>query len=147
VTSLDLLLLGFAAVNGVLYFGFDNALLLDHIDAVIYTVLAAQAAWTLTREEAWTTQFTRRTVPADAWALPEFGAVNRFSTALWAACFAACDVIALTVANPLRIYLPVALMLGLAVASRRLARIYLARKLGVPVHALPAPWNGVVEAT
>src|SRR4051794_33996304 len=37
VTSLDLLLIGFAAVNAVLYFGFDNKVLLDHIDAVIYT--------------------------------------------------------------------------------------------------------------
>src|SRR4051812_41090903 len=88
VTSLDLLLVGFAAVNAVLYFGFDDALLLDHIDAVIYTVLAAQAAWTLGHGEPWTTQFTRRTVPREAWSLPEFRAVNRFSTALWAVCFA-----------------------------------------------------------
>src|SRR4051794_21639144 len=43
VTSLDLILIAFGAVNAILYFGFDNAVLLDHIDAVIYTVLAAQA--------------------------------------------------------------------------------------------------------
>src|SRR3954466_12229115 len=33
VTSLDLILIGFGAVNAVLYFGFDDAVLLDHIDA------------------------------------------------------------------------------------------------------------------
>jgi hypothetical protein len=142
VTSLDLLLLGFAGVNGVLYFGFDNAFLLDHIDAVIYTVLAVQATWTLFRGEPWTTQFTRRTVPPEAWSLPEFRAVNRFSTMLWAACFAACDVVALTVGQPLRIYLPIVIMVAVAARSRPLARRYLARRLGVSVDALPAPWNG-----
>jgi hypothetical protein len=34
--------LGFAALNAVLYFGFDNAVVLEHIDAVIYTLLAAR---------------------------------------------------------------------------------------------------------
>src|SRR3954447_6827459 len=80
-TRLDLILLGFGAVNAVLYFGFDNAVLLDHIDAVIYAVLAAQAAWSLLRGPAWTTQFTKRTVAPEAWDLPEFAAVNRFTTA------------------------------------------------------------------
>src|SRR3954452_2205307 len=64
VTSLDLILLGFGLLNAILYFGFDNAVLLDHIDAVIYTVLAAPAAWSLVRGPAWTTQFTKRTVAA-----------------------------------------------------------------------------------
>jgi len=146
VTSLDLILLGFAAVNAVLYFGFDNAVLLDHIDAVIYTVLAAHAGWTLLHGEPWTTQFTKRTVSPDAWSLPEFRAVNRFSTKLWAACFAVCDVVALAFGQPLRLYLPILLMVGLAMVSRRLARLYLARHLGVPVDALPAPWNGVAPA-
>jgi hypothetical protein len=142
VTSLDLLLLGFAALNAVLYFGFDNAVLLDHIDAVIYTLLAAQATWTLFRGEPWTTQFMRRTVPPEAWTLPEFRAVNRFSTALWAACFAACDLAALLLGQPLRLYLPIAGMVATAAVSRPLARRYLARRLGVAVDALPAPWNG-----
>src|SRR3954466_13931482 len=35
VTSLDLVLLSFGLLNAILYFGFDNAVLLDHIDAVI----------------------------------------------------------------------------------------------------------------
>src|SRR3954451_6204165 len=127
VTSLDLILIGFGAVNAVLYFGFDTAVLLDHIDAVIYTVLAAQATWSLHRDPPWTAQFTRRTVAPEAWELSEFRAVNRFATAVWAACFVACDVIALTAVQPWRLYAPVVLMLVTAVASRRL---YLARLLG-----------------
>jgi hypothetical protein len=140
VSSLDAMLMSFGALNAVLYFGFDNAILLDHIDAVIYTLLAAHATYSLFRDPPWTTQFTKRTVPQEAWALPEFRAVNRFSTAMWAACFAACDVIALAVDDPLRLYLPIALMVLTAVLSRRLARAYLARLLGVPADALPAPW-------
>jgi hypothetical protein len=140
VTSLDLVLAGFGAVNAVLYFGFDNAVLLDHIDAMIYTLLAAQATWSLFHDPPWTAQFTRRTVAPEAWALPEFRAVNRFATAIWAGCFAACDVIALTAAQPWRLYAPVVLMLVSAVASRRLSRLYLARRLGVAPNALPAPW-------
>src|SRR4051812_37733236 len=38
VTSVDLILIGFGVVNAVLYFGFDSAVLLDHIDAVIYAL-------------------------------------------------------------------------------------------------------------
>jgi hypothetical protein len=141
VTSLDVILLGFGAVNAVLYFGFDTAVLLDHIDAVIYTLLAAQATWSLLRDPPWTTQFTKRTVAPAAWDLPEFRSVNRFATAMWAACFAICDVVALTAAQPWRLYVPVLLMLLTAVASRRLSRIYLARLLGVAPDALPAPWS------
>jgi hypothetical protein len=140
VSSLDVILLSFGALNAVLYFGFDNTVLLDHIDAVIYTVLAVHATWSLFRDPPWTTQFTKRTVPQEAWELPEFRAVNRFSTAIWAACFAACDVIALAAGEPLRLYLPIALMVLTALVSRRLARGYLARLLGVPADALPAPW-------
>src|SRR3954470_11789686 len=122
VSSLDVILLCFGALNAVLYFGFDNTVLLDHIDAVIYTLLAAHATGSLFRDPPWTTQFTKRTVPQQAWELPEFRAVNRFSTAIWAACFAACDVIALAAGDPLRLYLPIALMVLTALLSRRLAR-------------------------
>jgi hypothetical protein len=140
VTSLDALLLSFGLVNALLYFGFNNAVLLDRIDGVIYTALATQAAWSLLRGPAWTTQFTKRTVAPEAWELPEFHAVNRFTTAWWAAGFAVCDALALTAGQPLRVYLPIVVMLVLAAASRRLARRYLARLLGVRADALPAPW-------
>src|SRR3954463_8156157 len=43
VSSLDVILLCFGGLNAVLYFGLDNPILLDHIDAVIYTLLAAHA--------------------------------------------------------------------------------------------------------
>jgi hypothetical protein len=46
-------------------------------------------------------------------------------------CFVACDAVALAVSQPLRVYLPIVLMVGLAAVSRRLARMYLARQLGV----------------
>src|SRR3954469_10886368 len=72
VTSLDLLLLAFGVLNAVLYFGFDDAVLLDHIDAVIYTLLAVQATVSLFRDPPWTTQFTKRTVAPEAWDLAEF---------------------------------------------------------------------------
>jgi hypothetical protein len=141
VSSLDVILLCFGALNAVLYFGLNNTILLDHIDAVIYTLLAAHATGSLFRDPPWTTQFTKRTVPQQAWELPEFRAVNRFSTAIWAACFAACDVIALAAGDPLRLYLPIALMVVTALLSRRLARAYLARLLGLAGgDALPAPW-------
>jgi hypothetical protein len=140
VTSLDAILLAFGALNAVLYFGFDNAVLLDHIDAVIYSLLAASATWTLFRDPPWTEQFTRRVVAPEAWERPEFRAMNRFATVMWAACFAACDAVALTAAEPWRLYVPIGLMVATAVASRRLSRRYLARLLGVPADALPAPF-------
>jgi hypothetical protein len=143
VTSLDVILIGFASANAVLYFGFGYTLLLDHIDAVIYTVLAVQATLSLRpAREPWTTQFTKRIVDPGAWELPEFQAVNRFSTTLWAIGFAACDVIALVAGQPWRLYGPIVLLVGLAVASRPLSRAYLGRLLGVPAgDPLPAPWT------
>jgi hypothetical protein len=147
VTSLDVLLLGFAAANAVLYFGFGNAVLVDHIDAVIYTLLAAMAATSLLTDTPWTTQFTRRVLPPAVWSRPEFLAVNRASTALWAVGFAACDAMALLLGQPLRLYLPIATMIGLAIGSRPLSRAHLARLLGVPTGALPAEWTEMPETT
>jgi|SRR4051794_1476417 len=96
---------------------------------------------TLRGGEPWTTQFTKRTVNPKAWHLPEFEAVNRFSAALWAGGFAACDLVALTAAQPFRLYVPIAVVVGLAVISRPLTRVYLARRLGLTTATLPAPWN------
>ena len=140
VTSLDLILIGFGAVNAVLYSGINNAVLLDHIDAVIYTVLAAQAAWSLFRDPPWTAlhEADGRAGGVGVAAVPRGEPVrDRHLGDL----FAACDVIALTAAPPWRLYAPVLLMLVTAVASRRLSRRYLAGLLGVPADALPAPWS------
>lgn len=147
ITSLDVLLVAFAAANAVLYFGFDNAVLVDHIDAVIYTLLAAMATTSLLTDTPWTTQFTRRVVSPAVWDRPEFLAVNRASTALWAVGFAACDAMALALDQPLRLYLPIATMVALAVASRPLSRAHLARLLGVPTGALPAEWTEMPAST
>jgi hypothetical protein len=48
---------------------------------------------------------------------------------------------ALTFAQPLRLYLPIATMVAVAVVSRPLSRAPLARLLGVPAGALPAEWS------
>jgi hypothetical protein len=147
VTSLDMLLLAFAAANAVLYFGFDNAVLVDHIDAVIYTLLAVMAATSLLTDTPWTTQFARRVVSPVVWGRPEFLAVNRASTALWALGFAACAAMALALDQPLRLYLPIITMVVLAVASRPLSRAHLARLLGVSSDALPAEWTEMPAST
>jgi hypothetical protein len=147
VTSLDVLLLGFAGANAVLCFGFDNAVLVDHIDAVIYTLLAAMAAASLLTDTPWTTQFTRRVVSPAVWDRPEFLAVNRASTALWAVGFAVCDAMALALGQPLRLYLPIATMVALAVVSRPLSRAHLARLLGVSAGALPPEWTEMTQTT
>jgi len=47
ITSLDVLALTFAAANLVLYFGFDSTLLIEHLDAVFYALLAGQSATSL----------------------------------------------------------------------------------------------------
>jgi hypothetical protein len=140
VTSLDVILLSFAALNAVLYFGFDNAFLVDHIDAVIYTALALHAGASLLGPVPWTAQFTRRVTSPTVWEREEFLAMNRTSTVVWAAGFAMCDAIAVFTEQPWRLYGPIALMIGLAVISRRVARAHLASLLGVPPDQLPAEW-------
>lgn len=129
VTSLDLLALSFAAVNLVLYFGFGSTLLIRHIDAVFYTLLAVQSLISLVVGRPWTSQFTRRTVVPELWDTPAFDRMNRAATRLWAGCFVACDVAALTLPDPARVWVPVLLMAATVVASRRAARRYLARRL------------------
>jgi hypothetical protein len=141
VTNLDVILLGFAVLNAVLYFGFGSSLLIDHIDAVIYTVLSVLAAASLLGGTPWTTQFTRRTTSPVVWERWEFRRINQSSTALWALGFAICDATALVARHPLRLYAPIALMVALAVISRRVARAHLAHLLDVPVAQLPAEWQ------
>lgn len=72
ITSLDVLALVFAVVNVVLYFMIGNTWLIEHVAVVFYTLLAAQCAASLIRQEPWTMQFTRRVVT------PEFAADPRF---------------------------------------------------------------------
>ena len=131
VTSLDVLALTFGVANLVLYVGFGSTLLIEHLDAVFYTLLAGQTLVSLVRGEPWTTQFSRRTVVPDLWGSEAFRAMNVLTTRLWAACFVLCDLAALTPPDPSRVWVPVAVMVATVVASRRLGRRYLARRLGL----------------
>jgi hypothetical protein len=132
---------GFASPNAVLYFGLSSSLLIDHIDAVIYTLLSVLAAVSLLGDSPWTTQFTKRTISPALWDRWEFHRINQSSTLVWAVGLAVCDAIAIAAKHPLRLYAPIALMLALAAISRRVARAHLARLLGVSVAELPAEWS------
>jgi hypothetical protein len=129
ITSLDVLALTFAVANLVLYFGFDSTVLIEHLDAVFYALLAAQSAVSLIAGSPWTTQFTRRTVVPELWETPAFRAMNTLTTRLWAACFVLCLIAALLLPDPIRVWVPVGLMVVTVVLSRRLGRRYLARRL------------------
>jgi hypothetical protein len=127
ITSVDLLAVGFAALNAVLYFGFDNRTIIANLDVAIYTLLAAIIVLSLIREQPWTTQFAKRTVPPQMWDRPAFHAINMKITAIWATAFVACDLIALLGSGSIRRYVPIALLIVTAVLVPRLARWYRAR--------------------
>lgn len=129
ITSLDVLALTFAAANLVLYFGFDSTLLIEHLDAVFYALLAIQSAVSLVVGSPWTMQFTRRTVVPEMWDTAAFRAMNTVTTWLWAACFALCLISALVLPDPSRVWVPVGLMVVTVGVSRRLGRRYLAQRL------------------
>lgn len=129
VTSLDLLAVGFGCANLVLYVGFGSTLLIEHLDAVFYSLLLAQSAVSLVRGRPWTTQFTRRTVVPQMWGSEAFASMNVLTTRLWVACFLLCDVAALTLGDPLRVWAPIAVMAVTVVLSRRLGRRHLALRL------------------
>jgi len=131
ITSLDVLALVFAVANLVLYVGFDSTILIEHLDAAFYTLLAAQSLLSLVTGSPWTTQFTRRTVVPELWGSEAFRSMNVRTTRLWAGCFVVCDVVALTLPHPSRVWVPVGVMVLTVVVSRRLGRRYLARRLGL----------------
>jgi len=128
VTSVDLLALAFAAVNAVLYFGFDNRTIIAHLDVAIYTLLTAIIAVSLIRQQPWTTQFAKRMVPPELWEQPAFHTINMKITAIWAAAFATCDLIAMFGSGPIRRYVPIGLLVATAALVPRLARWYRARQ-------------------
>jgi hypothetical protein len=80
---------------------------------------------------------TRRVMTRAVWGRPEFVAVNRSSTAVWAGGFARCHLIAVLAGQPWRPYAPIVFVVALAVLSRSLARTHLARLPGCPVTAWP----------
>jgi hypothetical protein len=127
VTSVDLLTVGFAALNAVLYFGFDNRTIIANLDVAIYTLLAAIIVLSLIRQQPWTTQFAKRMVPQQMWDRPAFHTINMRITAIWAAAFLACDLVALLASGSIRRYVPIAVLIVTAALVPRLARWYRAR--------------------
>lgn len=137
VTGLDVVTVTFGAVNAVLYFGFHETILLAHIDAVIYTLLFLQVAYSLLRGTPWTVQFAKRSTDPALWNVPQFTQVNRATTVLWAVAFISCDVAALLVPGLAGILVPVAFLVAAALMTRPLARRY-ARHIGVPPESTQA---------
>jgi carotenoid cleavage dioxygenase len=129
VTSLDAFALVLGLANAVLYFGLGSAVLIEHLDATVYTLLLAQVAVSLVHGEPWTTQFARRTVPPAVWSTPQFRGANRTVTLAWGACFLACLLAALLGSGTvLRFLLPVALNVATAVATPRIVDWYMHRQ-------------------
>lgn len=125
ITSLDIMTLAFGMLNAVLYFGFHSAFLVRHLDVLIYTLLFAQVVIAQLRGQPWTIQYAKRTVPREAWDTRAFREANRFVSLLWGATFLVCALIALLApAASVRLWVPIALLVLLAVATPRLARWY-----------------------
>jgi hypothetical protein len=130
ITSLDIFSLLFGVVNAALYFGFHNAIILQHLDTTIYTILFAQVVYSLLRDQPWTEQYARRTVAPELWTTKPFHEVNRFLSILWGIVFLGCDLMSLLIPNDtLRTVLPVALLVLLAVSTPRLVGWFSARYL------------------
>ena len=127
ITSVDLLAVGFAAINAVLYFGFDTRTIIANLDVAIYTLLALLILLSLIRQQPWTTQFAKRTVPPQLWDRPAFHTINMKITAIWAVAFTTCDLLALLGSGSTRRYTPIALIIVTAALVPRLARWYRAR--------------------
>ena len=87
LTSLDALSILFSVTNAILYLGFKNPVLVQHLDLIIYNVLLAQILYSFRTSEPWTAQFARRSVSPELWSTPGFLRANRVTTLLWGACF------------------------------------------------------------
>jgi hypothetical protein len=129
VTTVDSLAVGFSAISAVLYFGFGNETLIKHLDVAIYSLLATVVMLSLARRQPWTAQFAKRLVPPELWNRPAFHMINMRITALWAAAFTFCDLLALFGSGPARTYAPIAVLIATAVVVPRLARWYRGRSL------------------
>jgi hypothetical protein len=127
ITSLELLGVSFATLTAVLYFGFGNETIIKNLDVAIYTLLAVLVTVSLIRRQPWTAQFARRVVPPEMWERPEFQIINMRLTALWAAAFVVCDLIATTQSGAVRHFVPIAILFMTAALVPRIARWYRTR--------------------
>jgi hypothetical protein len=127
VTSVDVLVVGFATVTAVLYFGFANKTIIENLDVAIYTLLVVLIVLSLIRGRPWTAQFARRVISPELWDRPAFQIINMRITAMWAAAFVACDLLAALGSSPVRRYVPLAVLVITAVLVPRVARRYRSR--------------------
>jgi hypothetical protein len=122
VTSIDLIAIGFSALNAALYFGFADRAVIANIDIAIYTLVAATIVLSLIRRRPWTEQFARRMVPPYVREDQAFRTINMSTSFLWAVSFVACDAIALSTSGALRRFVPIALLVGTAAVTPPLVR-------------------------
>jgi hypothetical protein len=128
VTSLDLISLGFAVANAVLYLGFHSTILIEYLDTIIYTLLFVQVLVAQVRGEPWTLQYAKRSVAPELWATRAFLETNRFLSICWGACFLSSAFISLWhMLGAWQVAIPALIMVGMAVLTPRLAQWYARR--------------------
>ncbi len=128
VTSLDLLSVGFALLNVILYFGFHTAILFEYLDTAIYTVLLGQVVYAQIQGEPWTIQYAKRSIPAAQWHTSAFRSANRFISLVWGGCFSICLILSLL--RGLGVWhtlLPAILLIGMAILTPSLSFWYAKR--------------------
>ena len=125
VTALDVAALLFGLLSGVLYFGFHDTTLPEHLGTVFYILLGVQIVWYALRGEPWTLQYARRSAPPILWTNPAFIAGNWASSALWGAGFFVCAALSVLLSGTtIGIYLPLVLLVTFALLTRPLGRWY-----------------------
>jgi hypothetical protein len=136
VATLDLVTVAFGLLNVVLYFGFHATVVLEHMDVFIYSVLFVQVAASLFGKTPWTVQFAKRVADPAQWASPQFLAINRVTTVVWATAFFMSDASALWLRGPAGKVAPAFVLAATAFATPRIAGAYrkrLMRGLVFPV--------------
>ena len=136
VAALDLVTVAFGLLNAVLYFGFHATVVLEHLDVVIYSVLFVQVAGSLFGGTPWTVQYAKRVADPALWESPQFLAINRVTTMVWATAFFLSDASALWLRGPAGKIAPAFVLVATAIATRRIAASYrkrLMRGLGSTV--------------
>ncbi len=127
VGSLDVVWLTFGVINAVLYFGFKNTILLQHLDTLIYTVLLAMIVLSLIQRRPWTEQYARRTTPPEFWETKAFHSINFTITVVWGIAFLLCDLVSLLLDRGSRAIVEAVILVVVAVMTPTLGRL-LARR-------------------
>ena len=134
ITSLDILSLGFAAANGILYFGFHTTILFEYLDTIIYTLLFGQVLYAQMRGEPWTVQYAKRTVAPELWTTRPFLAANRIISLGWGACFLCCALVSLLHAlGGWQVLIPAMVLATMAMLTPCVSRWYGRRVAGLQV--------------